>query len=98
MNVAVSPPKCLKEAFYVHVSHLLPGEYSGEALQLLDVAGLHPGAHQEAPAPGLEREVSRPFRFSRRPHCPHQPVLDSICPLQPEEAFENIRVETKLNQ
>lgn len=36
------------------VSHVLPGEYSREALQFLDVAGLHPGAHQEALAAGLE--------------------------------------------
>lgn len=30
------------------------GEYSREAVQLLDVARLDPGAHQEAPAAGLE--------------------------------------------
>lgn len=33
---------------------LFPGEYSWEAFQFLDVAGFHPGAHQEAPASHLE--------------------------------------------
>lgn len=33
------------------------GEYSREAVQFLDVARLDPGAHQEAPAASLEREV-----------------------------------------
>lgn len=36
---------------------LFPGEYSWEAFQFLDVAGFHPGAHQEAPASHLERQV-----------------------------------------
>ena len=36
------------------VSYILQGEYSREALQFLDVAGLHPGAHQETLAASLE--------------------------------------------
>lgn len=33
---------------------VLAGEYSREAVQLLAVARFDPGAHQEAPAAGLE--------------------------------------------
>lgn len=40
--------------FLLRVTLILQGEYSRKALQLLDVAGLHPGAHQEALAASLE--------------------------------------------
>lgn len=45
--------KCKKKDIF-HFFNILPGEYSRETLQFLDVAGLHPGAHQEAPAASVE--------------------------------------------
>ena len=49
--------KCQKKMLIVHFFVflcILQGEYSRKALQFLDVAGLHPGAHQEAFAASLE--------------------------------------------
>ncbi len=50
----------------------LQGEHSRKALQFLDVAGLHPGAHQEAFAASLEWEVSH--RLTCHPTSPSTPL------------------------
>lgn len=54
------------------MSYILQGEYSRKALQFLDVAGLHPGAHQEALVASLEWEVSHWLHLLclTPPHCP----------------------------
>lgn len=48
---------------FLNVSFLLQGEHPRKALQFLDVAGLHPGAHQEALAASLEWEVRSWFNI-----------------------------------
>lgn len=63
---------CLNVKQILIVLYILQGEYSRKALQFLDVAGLHPGSHQEALAASLEWEVSHLLYVS--PHLTVHPT------------------------